>query len=313
MARVLVFHPTQSAEYEALVRSNAAEHGLEVVAVAEPEDVADALPSTDILLASNSFPMNTLGGASSLRWVHVQGAGVDRWMSSALPHDVRVTRTVGTFGPRMAEYAMAHILSVYQTVHAYRHQQGRHQWRAHDAVPLSGRVLGIAGLGSIGTALADRAHAFGMRVVGLARTPRTDGPYRVFGQDDLLSFLAELDVVVNIVPLTPATRHLFGAAAFEAMKPDAWFLNMGRGSTVDEPALVRALQTRAIAGAILDVFEEEPLPASSPLWAMDNVVVTPHIAGSSIPEEVVASFMANVPLYAADRPMLDEVERTRAY
>lgn len=313
MPRVLVYHPTQSARYATLVRPHADQHGLDVTAVDDPKGVETDLPETEILLAANSFPVDTLGEATALRWIHVMGAGVDRWMHAALAPGVRVTRTVGTFGARMAEYAFAHILAVHQSVHAYRKDQESGRWNTHNTIPLSGRRIGIAGVGAIGSTLAKRAQAFEMDVVGFARTARTDGPFEVFGHDQLHPFLNGLDVVVNILPLTDATRHLFGPSAFSAMRNSAWFVNMGRGATVDEVALIHALRAGAIGGAVLDVFQEEPLPPSSPLWSMDNVVITPHISGTSIPEEVVDAFIANVPRFLRDQPMLEEIERARAY
>jgi len=313
MPRVLVYHPTQSARYAALVQPHAAAHDLDITAVDDPAAVPTALPETDILLAANSFPVETLGHAEALRWIHVMGAGVDRWMHGSLAPTVRVTRTVGTFGPRMAEYALAHILAVHQSVHAYRKEQEARRWHVHDAIALSGRRLGIAGVGAIGSTLAKRAMALEMDVVGLARSARSDGPFEVFGHGQLHTFLSGIDIVVNILPLTDATRHLFDTAAFNAMRSSAWFLNMGRGATVDQVALVQALRDGAIGGAVLDVFEEEPLPVSSPLWSMDNVVITPHIAGTSIPEEVVDTFIANLPRFLKAQSMLDEVERARAY
>ena len=313
MSRVLVFHPSQSDCYGALLRQAPAASALEVVTASDTDGVLAALPATEILVAANTFPTDTLADARALRWIHVQGAGVDRWMEAPLAPSVRITRTVGSFGPRMAEYAMAHVLAVHQAVHAYRLEQQQRRWRAHDTVTLAGKRLGIAGIGAIGSALAERARAFGMDVVGLARNARTTGPYRVFGQDHLTAFLADLDVVVNILPLTRDTQRMFNAAAFEQMPSHAWFVNMGRGGTVDEPALIEALHHGTIAGAILDVFEEEPLAATSPLWSQPNVIITPHIAGTSIPEEVVNAFFDNLPRFEAGHPMLDEVERTRAY
>ena len=130
-----------------------------------------------------------------------------------------------------------------------------------------------------------------MEVVGLARSEKAGGTFRVYPQAQLHAFLANLDVVVNTLPLTSATRQLFDGSAFDAMMPGAWFLNMGRGGTVEESALIDRLQSGHLGGAILDVFEVEPLPVDSSLWNLPNAIVTPHISGPTLPEEVVEVFL----------------------
>ena len=153
-----------------------------------------------------------------------------------------------------------------------------------------------------------------MRVLGVSRagTP-VRGVARVYRTRDLRRALAAADWVVLTVPLTPATRGLLGAAELAAMKPSAWLLNIARGPVVDETALLDTLRRRAIAGAVLDVFTTEPLPPEHPLWDLDNVVVTPHIAGPSTPEEIAPVFAENLTRYLAGRRLRHIVDRRRAY
>lgn len=313
MQRVLLFHPEEHESYRSLLAPRSRDLDLDIVATADPEVARREVPRAEILIAANTFPVEALSGAERLRWVHVQGAGVDRWIEADLAPGVRVTRTVGTFGPRMAEYAMAHLLAVHHRLHDYREDQAARRWKKRPATALRGRRLGIAGFGAIGSTLAQRAAAFEMEVVGLARSEKPGGSFRVYPQEQLHAFLADLDVVVNTLPLTSASRCLFDASAFDAMMPGAWFLNMGRGGTVEESALIDSLQSGHLGGAILDVFEVEPLPADSPLWTLPNVIVTPHISGPTLPEEVVEVFLANLPRFRDGAALLDEVERATAY
>jgi glyoxylate/hydroxypyruvate reductase A len=234
-------------------------------------------------------------------------------MEADLPKGVRLTRTVGTFGERMAEYALASILAVRQHLHLYRDDQHSRSWSPRLAVPLHGARLGVAGYGAIGRSLAVAAERFGMRVHGLARRARRDEGRDVLATDQLQAFVSRSDIVVNVLPRTPNTTRLFDDVAFRAMPEGAWFLNMGRGATVDQTALVDALRDGHLGGAVLDVFETEPLPREDPLWSMPNVIVTPHVAGTTDPREVVDAFEQNVPHFRAGDPMHDEVDRHRGY
>ena len=178
----------------------------------------------------------------------------------------------------------------------------------------SGETLGIVGVGSIGRVIASVGRAFQMRVLGLSRTghriPECD---RVYRRPAFHEFLAASDYVVLVVPLTPETRGMLGEPELHAMRPEAWLVNLGRGALVQEPALVRALQERWIAGAVLDVFAEEPLPGEHPLWGMPNVVVTPHISGPSLPEEIAPIFNENLRRFLAGRQLTGRVDIRRGY
>jgi len=179
-----------------------------------------------------------------------------------------------------------------------------------------GRVL-VVGAGPIGQAIGRSCRGLGMRVRGVARTARPrEGEFEaILGIDELVDAVRWADFVVDALPATPETRHAFGEEAFAAMSPSTRFVNVGRGSTVDEEALVRALREGRLAGAALDVFEEEPLPASSPLWSMSNVVVSPHMSGdfAGWREAVVELFVENLERYLTGRPLRNVVDKRRGY
>jgi len=260
-------------------------------------------------------PTAVYGAATRLRWLQAMGAGVDWVLVPELPRGVVVTRVPGVFGPWMAEYVLGWCAFVTQRVETYRAAQRERRW-IETVLPgrLRGSTLAIVGLGDIGRTIARQARALGVRVLGVSRAGApVSGVDRVYRARELRRALAAADWVVLTVPLTPATRHLIGAAELAAMRPTAWLLNIARGPIVDDAALIDALRRRAIAGAILDVFATEPLPADHPLWGLANVVVTPHIAGPSTPDEMAPVFNDNLARFLAGRRLRHVVDRARGY
>jgi phosphoglycerate dehydrogenase-like enzyme len=215
----------------------------------------------------------------------------------------------------MAEYVIGWCSWVTQRVETYREAQRQRRWLDH-VLPdrLLGKTLAIVGLGDIGRDVARAARAFGMRVLGVSRRGRlVREAERVYPVSQTARALRQADFVVVLLPLTPETHGIIGADAFAAMKPTAWLVNIARGAVVNEAALLEALEQRRIAGAILDVFATEPLPPHHPLWRMDNVVITPHIAGPSTPEEIAPVFNDNLARYLAGRPLRHVVDRKQGY
>jgi glyoxylate/hydroxypyruvate reductase A len=195
-----------------------------------------------------------------------------------------------------------------------RHAQRLRQWEPAPPALLRGRTLGIVGLGSIGRAVARAARAFEMRVIGVNRSGRRIPEVeRVFRRPALGEFLAASDYVLLAAPLTPETRGLIGNAELRAMRPEAWLVNVGRGGLIQEEALVRALHERWIAGAILDVFQSEPLPSDHPFWALPNAVVTPHISGPSDPAEIAPIFNDNLKRFLEGKTLRGRVDLRRGY
>ncbi len=238
--------------------------------------------------------------ASTLRWIQSASDGVDGLLFPALvASEVTVTNARGVFDEPIAEWAIGAMCAFATGLHTTIVDQTRGAGWTDDRhrERLAGQHLVVVGPGPIGRATAARARALGLTVEAVGRSGRDDEVFgRVQAGDRLHEALARADHVLDALPLTAATRNLFDAKAFAAMPPSARFYNVGRGGTVDEPALIEALRGGGIAGAALDVYEEEPLPASSPLWSMSNVIVSPHICGDvdGWEEAVVGVFVDNL-------------------
>ena len=312
MARptVLVYHADR--RYAELVR--VPKRGVSVHIAATPSEAAGAVADAEILYAWK-FPPQLYAKAGRLKWLQVMGAGVDWALVPELPEHVQITRAPGVFGPWMAEYVLAWCLWVTQRMKPYRDAQRQRRWDDH-VLPdrLGGKTLTIVGLGDIGRDIARAARGLGMRVLGVSRRGRpVREAARMYPVAAMTRALREADFVVLLLPLTPETRGIIGADALAAMKSTAWLINIARGAVADEGALMQALEQRRIAGAVLDVFDREPLPPSHPLWKMDNVVVTPHISGPSTADALTPVFNDNLARYRAGRPLRHVVDRHRGY
>ena len=312
MARptVLVYHADR--RYAELVR--VPKRGVSVHIAATPSEAAGAVADAEILYAWK-FPPQLYAKAGRLKWLQVMGAGVDWALVPELPAHVQITRAPGVFGPWMAEYVLAWCLWVTQRLKPYRDAQRQRRWDDH-VLPdrLGGKTLTIVGLGDIGRDIARAARGLGMRVLGVSRRGRpVREATRMYPVSAMTRALREADFVVLLLPLTPETRGIIGADALTAMKSTAWLINIARGAIADEGALMQALEQRRIAGAVLDVFDREPLPPSHPLWKMDNVVVTPHISGPSTADALTPVFNDNLARYLAGRPLRHVVDRRRGY
>jgi phosphoglycerate dehydrogenase-like enzyme len=224
--------------------------------------------------------------ARSVRWVHVLSTGVERFLFPELiASTVPVTNARGVFKRSLAEFAMLGILFHTKKVRRLIENQREQKWDNFSVGFADKRVLGIVGYGEIGRECALLAKGLGLRIHALRRNPHKSAADalvdRVFGPDELHDMLAGIDVLLCSAPLTPETHHMIGDAEFGVMQPSALVVNVGRGPVIDEAAMVRALDEGRIAGASLDVFEHEPLPQSSALWRMDNVLISPHCTDHS--------------------------------
>ncbi len=286
-----------------------------------PETDAEALeraPDAEIA-AGWSLPEGFTERAPRLRWIHAFTAGVDHFVGMPGVRDGRVvlTRTVGAH-TAVPEHVMALVLAFSRRLHIAIRNQIAHRWDRPSGVggEVRGQVMGILGLGQIGRALAELAAGAGMRVIGTRRTPAPVAHVeRIFPPDRLDEVLREADYVVVLLPVTPATRGLLGERELRSMKPSAVLINVARGVIVQEAALVRALREGWIAGAGLDVFQQEPLPPGHPLYALDRVIVTPHVSGITprFFDRVAAAFCDNLRRYAAGAPLQHIVDVSRGY
>ena len=238
--------------------------------------------ATAILGKAHAISAELVAAAPKLRWIQALTTGIDHLLTIDLPKDVVVTTARGIHGPQMSELAFMYMLGLTRNIRDFLANQAAHRWARRGQVLLVGKRVLIVGIGAISEALALRCRAFGMQVVGISDArAQAEGFDEVHKRAELRAQAALADYVVALVPYSPATHHMISAEVIGAMKPSAIFINIARGNVVDQAALIAALRDRRIAGAGLDVFAEEPLPADSPLWDLENVIITPRIGGMS--------------------------------
>jgi phosphoglycerate dehydrogenase-like enzyme len=288
---------------------------LESFAAAPPPDVVFACGMGRSLLEPIFKLHHTV-----IRWVHTRFAGLDGLLFPELVEGpTPLTNGRGSFSRSLGEFAVAGLLHFAKDFPRMRRQQASRTWSPFDLEELHGRTLGIVGYGDIGRAVAARAKPFGMRVLGLRRRAGTgegdDLADEIWPLPRLRELMAASDDVVVALPLTPATRHLVGDAEIRALKPTSVFVNVGRGAVVDEAALVAALVEGRLKGAALDVFETEPLPAKSPLWRLDNVLLSPHTADHTRTWLLDASalFLQNLERFRRGEALLNLVDKRAGY
>lgn len=303
---------------EHLARIRAAAPDARVVRIDAEEERAEVAPHLEVVLGR--LPVEQLGTLPSLRWLQQTGAGAD-WLIHApevAASDLVVTSASGVHAVPIAEHVLALMFTLSRRIHRFVKAQMDHEWfRRGRLGEIEGTTLGVVGLGAIGSKLAEKAKGLGMRVLGLRRDPARGSACvdEMFGPDALHALLEQSDWVAICAALTPETAGLIGERELSAMKSTAYLINIGRGGLVDEKMLVRALLEGWIAGAGLDVFEREPLPADSPLWDMRNVVITPHFAGATpvYADRVTDIFTENLRRYQRGEPLVNVVDKRLAY
>lgn len=291
------------------------------VRTARAEDLADGLRGADILLAwdfTSAALRSAWPGADRLAWIHTASAGVDNVLTpEVVTSDVVVTNARGVFETPIAEYVTGLVLMTAKDMLGTWQRQQRAEWQHRETHSVQRRLAVVVGVGPIGRAVGRMLAAVGLRVRGVGRSRRTSDPD--FGEvapaEDLRAQVADADYVVLAAPLTEQTRGMIDADVLAAMPASAMFVNVGRGELVVEPDLVRALQEGQIAGAALDVFEKEPLPADSPLWSMPNVLVSPHMAADTVGwrDDLAALFVDNLGRWCAGEPLRNVVDKRLGY
>ena len=310
-----------------------AQHLSEVPRLVELEDEADirfatttgelrqALPGAAAMLGWN-FRADSLreawSDADSLRWIHWGGVGVDAAMFPELINSsVQLTNARGVFDRPMAEWVLGMIIAFAKQIPQSLAYQTNREWRYRMTETIINKRVLIVGVGSIGRAIGRLLRAAGMQVAAIGRSARDgdDDFGRIHAVEELRARLPEADYVVLITPLTEQTRGLFGAAEFAAMNEQARFINLGRGPLVVEADLLAALRDGVIAGAALDVFMEEPLPADSPFWDAPNCIVSPHMSGDFIEYQAVMAdqFMHNWRCFCAGKPLNNLVDKSLGF
>ncbi len=283
------------------------------------DGIGAILPDVDVLLANKfpkrQFPREEILASERLEWVQLAGAGVDH-ITPFDPAKIMVTNASGIHGPTMSEYILGTLVHMLWDFPRLLRQQRERQWDLYEVPTLGGKTAGVVGVGHIGSTFAKRAKAFGMRVIGTRRSGGSvSGVDAVYGPEGLPTVMTDADVVVLTVPRTPETMNLIGRAELELMKPTAYLINVSRGGIVDEAALLALLKRGKIAGAVLDVFEREPLPSESEFWSLPNVLVTPHISSEfrNWPAAVAELFVANLRRWMAGEPLEKVVDPALGY
>ena len=246
------------------------------------EEIGDFVEKMDVLLAFR-FPDELMKKATRLQWIQSMATGVDYITNlPSLRKEILITSTRGMHGPQMSEMAFLHMLNLTRNYPRMLRNQDRRVWERWPQPLLSGKTVGILGIGVIAEELARKCKAFKMKVYGISKTAReVEGIDRFYSREELPRVAAEIDYLIVLVPYSPETHKIVNAKVLSAMKPTAYLINIARGQVIDEEALIEALKNRKIAGAGLDVFNEEPLPKDHPFWGMENVIVSPHVAGMS--------------------------------
>jgi phosphoglycerate dehydrogenase-like enzyme len=321
MSTILVgFEPERFTEsYRAQIQEIAPD--MRLLVTEDREEMEAALD--DIEIAACQFPRDLLLRAHNLRWYQQWAAGAN-WLlrfSEAAEKDFVLTNASGVHSIPISEHIFALLLALGRGIDRSVRAQMRAEWMGweekSDVFELADKTMVLVGVGAIGERTAQVAVAFGMRVLGVRRNPERGaaGVEAMVGPDRLLDVLPEADFLVVTAPLTDETRGMIGERELRAMKPSAYIVNIGRGGIIDEGALVKALQEGRIAGAGLDVFEEEPLPEDSPLWKQENVIITPHYAGATphYDERAMAIFLDNLRRYKAGEPLRNVVDKKLGY
>jgi phosphoglycerate dehydrogenase-like enzyme len=332
--KIVIHPPVDAARLE---RLRSAAPSVTFVNAADEAQAIQSVADADAYLGKITPPI--LAAAGRLRWVQSFTASLEHYLFPALvEHPCVLTNMRGLFSDVIADQVMGYILCFARNLHTYIRNQAGHKWapvggesarvsfaagpgevnpidRAHRH--LADQTVGVVGLGAIGSEVARRANAFGMRVVAVdpRRTERPPEVEWLRPPGELAALLGESDFVVIAAPHTPATARMFGRDQFQQMKPSAYLINVGRGAIVDLAALTEALRAGEIAGAALDVFEIEPLPADRPLWGFPNVILTPHVAGYSprIAERHLAVLEENVRRFVQRQPLLNVVNKREWY
>lgn len=312
---------------------------LTVIPPSKPEDIPQEVwQETDVLITRSFLPDPEL--VPNLRWVQFFSAGIDPHLDHPLFKEkgVIATSMSGAIAWQIGEYVLMTLLAFGQKLpKLIRNQRDKHwstgseKWQNLMPLELRDSTVGIIGYGSIGRQVARLLVPFGATVLAAKKDvmhpedqgyirdgmgdPHGDFFDRLYPPEALQSLLSECDFVVLTLPLTEGTHHIIDEGAFNAMKPSAYLVNVGRGELIDQGALVTALRTKQIAGAALDVFEEEPLPQNSPLWEMENVIITPHISGLSkhLEEEMVTLFVENLNRYLSELPLYNRIDLNKGY
>jgi phosphoglycerate dehydrogenase-like enzyme len=300
-------------EYHALVAA-AGLPDLEITSTADAAAAASCASTFDMALGEPSLLRDLIARLTSIRWVQSTWAGVEPLLDPRLPRHYTLTNARGVFGGLMSEYVFAYALAHERRLLEKYRSQLESRWDPTAPGSLRGKTIGLLGVGTIGAAIARTAKAFAMRVKGYTRNSEQSRDVdEYFHEGRLTAFAADLDYLVSVMPATARTRGVIDADFLRALPARAVFINPGRGGVVDEPALADALRQQRIAGAVLDVFQQEPLPPDHAFWRTPNLLITSHTAALSFPEDIAPIFVENYRRLLAGEPLKYQVDFALEY
>ena len=308
------FVVAHSIDAESLERLRSVSPEIEVIVAKTSEEAVIEVADADAVYGGGTLAREILLAGKKLRWVQMRGAGVDASLyPEMVESDVVLTNTSGAYDIPIADHVFAMILCLSRGLNMFIRHQMEGVWKGAPVLELAKQTLTIIGLGSIGLAVAQRAHGFDMRILAVDMMAVNKPEYveRVEKPEKLHELLPESDFIAVCCPLTQKTHKLIGEAEFQKMKPTAYLINPARGKIIDQSAMIRALSEKRIAGAGLDVFEQEPLPADSPLWKMPNVIITTHSAGASpsTGDRITDITCENLRRFSAGEPLINVVDK----
>lgn len=285
---------------------------LEIRSAARLEEAFDFVGKAEIILAW-VIPDELLKRAIHLVWFASVAAGNEHLVRNPnLLENVLFTKTT-IYGEMMAEYVFTYLLQSIRNTEKYLKNQQARIWDPQKPGRLRGKTIGILGLGAVGREIAKRGKQFGMKVLGMKRIPEpVEHVDQVYGPNELGKMIPLVDYLVVVLPLTPETNRLVGERELGLLKDGAILFNIGRGKTIDQEVLIKHLKTGRIK-TVLDVFENEPLPPESELWGLENVVITPHVSGISLPEEICEEFIENYEKWVVEETLTNQVDRKKGY
>lgn len=312
MPRLLILSQ-DSIQYKHLIEA-ADLPGLSIYAVNEPTDTITCCDEFDLLLGEPALISQVINCLPNLHWVQSTWAGVEPLLRSGMRRDYTLTNVRFVYGPQMSEYVFGYLLLIERGTLSRLQAQQEVRWDVTQPGTLRRKKLGLLGVGSIGAHLASTARHFGMHVRGYTRFSESCPDVEAyFHGDQLLEFASGLDYLVCVLPGTGATRHLVDARVLAALPAHAWLVNIGRGTTLDEAALVNALNEGRVGGAVLDVFEQEPLPPEHPLWRTPNTFITAHVAAKNYLPDIADLFCDNYLRFLRGEPLRGQVNFELGY
>jgi phosphoglycerate dehydrogenase-like enzyme len=287
---------------------------LGITSTTDPADAAARAADFDLAFGEPSLLRQVMPAMTALRWAQSTWAGVEPLLDPSLRRDYILTNARSVFGGLMSEYVFAYVLAYERRLLEKYRSQLEQRWDATPPGTLRGKVMGLLGVGTIGAALARTAKHFGMRVKGYTRESESCADVDAYFHGDRLhEFATDLDYLVGVMPATSRTRHLVDAEFLRELPPRAVFINPGRGGVVHEPALATALQEGHLAGAVLDVFQQEPLPRDHVFWRTPNLLITSHTAALSAPEDIAPIFIDNYRRLLRGEPLQHRVDFEQGY